>query len=210
MSKNLSIAAVIEKNRLTSDVPYLLCIEVDVIHPDTGAFVETLRLVRNSENVTVNGQEFVASNFDISIRTEGNAAPDVSVSIEDQTRAVEARMQAYGGGVDFPVRVMLVPGNALDEPPEDVEYFKVVSGGSSGYRVRWTLGADNPLALSFPRRRQLRDRCAWRYKSSDCGYSGSMPSCDLTLQGANGCGAHSNSENFGGYPGINRKWARRG
>jgi hypothetical protein len=33
--------------------------------------------------------------------------------------------------------------------------------------------------------------------------TGIMPSCDLSLQGPNGCAAHNNTQNFGGFPGLN-------
>uniref|UniRef100_UPI002B053875 hypothetical protein n=2 Tax=Aeromonadaceae TaxID=84642 RepID=UPI002B053875 len=82
------------------------------------------------------------------------------------------------------------------------EMFEIVSSSSPDYAVSIELGAENPLMRMFPGRTQMRDRCSFRYKSACCGYTGALPSCDLTLTGDNGCRAHQNESRFGGAPSI--------
>jgi phage-related protein len=72
------------------------------------------------------------------------------------------------------------------------------------YSIEFTLGAENPLALRFPYRQQFRNRCEWVYKGNECRYAGGLPSCDLTLDGDNGCRVHNNTYNFGGFFGLNK------
>jgi phage-related protein len=113
-------------------------------------------------------------------------------------------MEIYGGGVGFKVVVGVLNTGRLSAPPEVQEFFEVMSASASEYVVSFTLGAENPLSKIFPRRLQVKNFCAWRYKDpSTCGYSGGLSSCDLTLNGVNGCKAHNNEANFGAFPGIN-------
>jgi phage-related protein len=48
-----------------------------------------------------------------------------------------------------------------------------------------------------------RDYCRHEYKDPiTCKYNGRLAECDKTKSGENGCGAHDNTMNFGGCPGI--------
>lgn len=211
MSNSLSVASVIEKNLLSSSTPFLVALDVDVIDPTNGVVVETLHVVRNSEDIVFNGTNYAAASFDIELKAEAGAQQSISLSIKDFTRAIQARMQQYGGGVGFRVQVMIINGAALNSPPEITEYFEVIAANSNNYVCSFTLGSENPLTYIFPRRRQTRDFCQWRYKDPlTCGYSGGLTTCDLTLQGPNGCSAHNNTNNFGAYPGVSTNGIRYG
>jgi len=211
MPKQLSVASVIEKNRIASDVPFLVCLDIDVIDPVTQNEMEKLHLVRNNEDFTYNGFLYKAIQFDIEINQESGAQGPVSLAIVDYTKAIQGRMQAYGGGIGFKVTMMVINSGAPLQPPEVIENFEVVGASASEYVTTFTLGVENALAKVFPRRKQLRDFCQWRYKESGtCNYTGALPTCDLTLQGPNGCAAHGNSIRFGAFPGINSNGARYG
>lgn len=204
MKQTLSIATAIEKNRLDSDTPLLVAIDIEVVNPDTGVVVEVVHLVRNNEEVVFNGTAYQPSIFDISFTKESGTQSAVSLSVNDYTGAIQARMEEYGGGVGFNITFYIVNAGALDEPPEMVEYFQVISASAVDYHAQFQLGAENEVMKTFPRRRQTRDYCQWRYKDPlTCRYAGGLGSCDLTLQGPNGCAAHNNTLNFGAYPGMN-------
>lgn len=205
MSASLSVATAIEKNRLSSDTPFLVCLDVNVVDPISGYTVETIRVVQNTEAINFNGFDYEPASFDIELKADAGKQTSVSLSINDFSRAIQARMQAYGGGVGFGVVITVVNAGNLAAGPEIVEYFEIVGASAANYAVTFTLGAENSLAKVFPRRRQTRDFCQWRYKDgATCGYTGDMPSCDLTFEGANGCTAHGNAIRFGGFPGINQ------
>ena len=93
--------------------------------------------------------------------------------------------------------------SATEYKPDVELFYDITASSSTDWTVSWTLGSENALALPFPRFKQRRDRCRFRYKDQDCGYSGGLATCDLSLDGSNGCTAHSNEINFGGFPGIN-------
>lgn len=204
-SKILSVASVIEKNRLSSDVPFLIALDIEVMNPATGTLVETLHIVRNTEQITFQGFTYEPATFDIELRQESGSQQSVNLSIKDYSKAIQSRMQAYGGGIGFNVTVMIVNAGALSLPAEVTEYFQVVGASAANYVCTFTLGAENALSKAFPRRRQTRDFCQWRYKGAECGYAGGLTSCDLTLRGANGCGVHNNVINFGAFSGISTR-----
>jgi len=199
---DLSIATVVEKNRIESDVAFLLLMKVEV-RDSSGALIETLRLVRNNENVTVDGNLYTAFPFGIDIVSEAGKEPSVQLSIEDVTGAIQQTMEPYDGGIGFEVVLMVVNMDPGVSTVEASETFRVVDATVSDYTVTWTLGAESHLAIPFPPRRQIKDTCPWNYKDNDCKYDGELPSCDFSLEGANGCAAHENEINFGGFPALN-------
>ncbi len=201
--KPLSVATVIEKNRISSDVAFLICLDIDVIDPTMNAVVETLHVVNNTENITFNGFVYTAAKFEIETSQAAGVQAPVSLSMNDYTGSIQQRMEAYGGGVGFLVQMSVVNSGNLLQPPEIVEEFEVVSAGSQDYIVTFQLGAENALAKMFPARRQFKDFCTRQYKNPvDCKYAGPLATCSYTLQGDNGCKAHNNVINFGAYPGL--------
>jgi phage-related protein len=209
-AENLSVKSVIEKNSIAGNEPFLVLLDIEVIDPATKSVVETIRVVRNSEDFIYQNNTYAAMAFEIELKTEAGTQQAVTLKMADFTRAIQERMQAYGGGIGSNVTVTVVNAGNSDQPPEVQEFFTVTGASAQGYFISWTLGTESILAVIFPKRRELRDRCSWRYKSAQCKYAGNMPSCDLTLQGPNGCGVHSNTINFGGFPGINSNGIRYG
>ncbi len=202
MSKNVSLATVLEKNKLSSDVPLLALLDVEVINPATGVVVITLHIVNNPESVTYNSVTYEPGGFDFELKNESGRQSEVSLVINDFTQAVQNYMQEYGGGVGSNVTLTIIRGDQTTGAPEIVEYFQVVAASAQDYVCNFQLGAENALMKTFPRRRQHRDFCQWRYKSAQCGYVGAIATCDLTLQGSNGCRVHANTVNFGAFPGL--------
>lgn len=207
--KNLSLATVLEKNKLSSDVAFIALIELTVISPVTGAPVATLRFANNNEDITCNGQLFIACGFDFEVKQEAGKQTEVTLSVTDYTQTIQQQMQAYGGGVGSKVVLYIVRSDALTQAPEISEFFQITSASAAEYVSSFQLGAENTLMQTFPRRRQRRDFCQWRFKDGNCKYNGGLTTCDMTLQGANGCNKHINLDgtqnvvNFGGFPGLN-------
>lgn len=203
-AQSLSLASVIEANRLSSDTPFLILLDLEIVNPNTGVVVIVEHIARNDEDVVFNGVTYSKANFDITITQEVQKQSEVQIVVQDMTQKIQSYMEEYGGGIGSNVTMYIVAANALDKPADIEEYFQIVGASASEYVQTFTLGAENLLRRTFPRRRQTRDFCQYRYKDPNtCRYSGSMPSCDLTLQGPNGCQAHGNSINFGAFPGIN-------
>lgn len=203
-TNNLSVATALEKNRLDSDVPLLVAIDIEVVDPVTAVVSEVLYLVLNSEEITFNGNVYQPAKFDINFGKEAGAQVGVNLNINDFSGAIQARMEEYGGGIGFNVTMYIINAGALSQAPEVVEYFQVIGANAKDYKCHFQLGAENEANKTFPRRRQTKDFCQWRYKDTEtCRYAGVLTSCDLSLQGPNGCAVHENTINFGAHPGLN-------
>jgi len=204
--KNLSIASIIEKNSLQSDEAWLVALKVYIRDPETGGIVDIVRVVRNTELTTIEGEPYEPFPFSIQLEQAANELPTLTVTIQDQTKIVQSYMQRYAGAVGSEVELKVVRAKTAEETdldPELVEFFEITKSGVKDYAVSWTLGAENPLRQTFPSRRQNSDQCSFRYKDPDtCSYSGPEDYCDLTLNGPSGCRAKGNSKNYGGYPAI--------
>jgi hypothetical protein len=203
--QNLSIASIINKNQVASDTPWLVAVKVEVINPETKAIVTTLRLVANDEDITLAGQDFVKSNFSVDITENENELPSVTLSIVDITQTAQGYMQAYQGGIGSHVTLYFFPAPSTVVENAEISYdFDVVSASasSSSYSITWALGAENPLTLSVPARKQTRDRCGWQFKDEYCGYVGPKTVCDLSYASDDGCFGRNNQDRFGGFPAI--------
>ena len=201
-SKHLNLSTVVDKNKVSSDKAFLILFKV-VVKDYLGATVDTLHFAKNSANVVFNGDVYQAANFDLDIKVEEAKEPSVTLTAQDQTKTLSTYIDLYDGLVKSDVTLYIVHEDSLDGPPEMTEDFIVTDATTSEYVVTMTLGLESAVAQRFPNFRQFRNRCAWKYKGERCKYSGAMPTCDYTRDGANGCIAHSNEVNFGGFPGIN-------
>lgn len=202
--EKLPVLSVIEKSRLASDSPYLALLKIEIVDFQTNVPTgEIIRLVRNNESVTHMGEVYEPCEFDFSLKSEAGAAPSVDVTIVDFSRAIQNQMDGYGGGVGCNVTLSILNKESLDHNVELEQNYKVVSSSVANYVITWSLGSEDALSFSFPRRRMLRNRCAWRYKDpTTCGYSGALATCDLSLSGPNGCVHHDNEQRFGGFPSL--------
>lgn len=205
MPKGLTIAQVIDKNMIASDRVWLFALKVYVTDAN-GSAIEQLRLVRNNEAVTLSGEVYDPMPFQIEKKDSAGEIGNIAITIQDQQRLLQARLQQYQGAVNFEVDVsvtMLESGSIVGTLDTDlVERYKIMNTSSSEYAVTFELGAENPLRFMVPKRKQSKDRCTFVYKGIECGYAGGITSCDYTLDGANGCTVHANQERYGAYPGL--------
>jgi phage-related protein len=221
--KSISIGAMIDKARLDSDDPLLLLCQIRVVNRFSNQVDQIISIVNVGQRpegptnidldkptaggVTFRNVYYQPASFDVDIKESAGEVPDIRLSMQDLTGVVRSYMDRYQGGVGFQVRVMLVFDSILQRPPSEQiadyqEDFTVTGASVDDYSATLALGAQDLLATSFPRRLQISQYCQWSYKSANCGYTGSLPNCDRTLQGPNGCAAHGNALRFGGFPGI--------
>jgi hypothetical protein len=202
MARHLSVESVIDKNKIASAAVWLACLEIQIVNPNDRSIEETVYVVRNDENIILNGQVYQAANFDFQIEQKQNEAPSVSLTAQDQTQFISSKLEAMAGGMFSSVILRVVNSDRLDQPPEIEETMSVTASSVKNYVVSLTLGSENPLGIQFPKHRQFRDRCAWRYKGYGCQYAGPLATCDYTRDGDNGCAQHNNTINFRGLPGL--------
>ena len=207
---NISVAASLEKSKLSSDDPWLPLVKIT--WPDASV----LRLVRNVDDIVYDcgdgdgAQTYTAFSWDfgsLNVTADGSV-PTWAVKLSNVQGLVESLLEAFGGGVGGSVSIYMVQASRLKREPALELDFDIVGSGSDAKLVNLTLGAESPFRILFGRHTYRADTCRWRYKSVQCGYSGSMPTCSLQLGGATGCRAHSNQLRFGAFPGIDSNGMR--
>lgn len=202
-AKHLNLSTVVDKNKVASDKAFLILFKVEV-NDDAGTLVDTLYFAKNSADVVFMGNTYVASNFSLDIQVEQGTEPQIKLQAHDESKALATYIDTYDGLVKSTVTLMIVHEDLLPNGPAEIdEDFVVIEASVQEYVVSFTLGVETAVAQRFPNFRQFQNRCAWKYKGERCGYTGAMPTCDYTRDGANGCIAHNNEVNFGGFPGLN-------
>jgi len=208
MARHLSVATVIEKNKISSKVAFVVLLELRIVDPNTRQVVEILRLAANDENIMFGLDEkgytaiYQSANFDLQIDQKANTSPSVTLTATDPTMFIQSRIEGYAGGVFSEVVLMVVNTARLDKPAEVREKFSVITTSSKDYVVTANLGAENPLNIQFPKYKQFRERCAWRFKDYGCGYKGAATTCTYVLDGKGGCREKGNSMNARVLPGL--------
>ena len=193
-----------EKNKVTSANVMISLIEITLPGAD-----ELARVTDNNENVTWNGETWLALNlkWDEILESSKGEIPRVDMSICNIGREMERYIQAYdlwtkiNGFSPVTANFYVVnSGNLANTTPELDYSFMLSSIRSNAQWVTFTLGAPSPYARRFPLDRILKNHCRVRkFKDVTCNYSGAETSCDRTLKQ---CRLYNNSTRFGGFPGV--------
>lgn len=203
MAHNLNVSSVIDKNKIASSNVFLILLEVEVKDPSTGTLVDTMRIVKNSEDIVFETNVYTAANFELDIQLDATKEPTITLEAHDETRQLAQYIDAYDGLVSCNIRVMIVNSGNLLAAPDIDENMIVLSSSISSYKARFELGVESSVGFRFPNYRQFKDRCFKAFKGPRCQYAGPAATCSYTRNGANGCIAKNNEINFGGFPGIN-------
>jgi len=213
MPRSLSSATYIDKNRIASDVVYVMLLKITVRDPNTGLAIEQLHVTNDGQPFDFNGATYDPLPFEVSFDEKAGEEGNATLSIKDIEGTVKAKTNHVGGGVGSSVKMMLVNSKLIARQASEalpsngymeVEYdWTVKNATTDDFAVTWTLGLPSFMSDRFPGRTAMRDRCPWKYKDPDtCAYTGPLESCDYSYLGDNGCAAHENTERFGGFPGI--------
>lgn len=188
-----SEAAVLEKNRLASDTPFLIFLEIK------NREIGVIRLVRNTENIMWQGSEWQAFPLDIETSGEdGKTIPALNVKVSNCGGIIQTYLQQYNGLVDSEVRLMVALASNLENPsPEFALDFLIKSASYDESWVTFCLSASAELMNRFPAHRYINNFCPFRCGDLRCGYIGAGV-CVNTLET---CLIPSR---FGGEPGIQR------
>ena|SRR5579864_6155603 len=210
----LTLAAARDKSKLASADPWIVLLDINY----QGNHV---RLARNVDPVNFDAgdgfglQIYQAFAFDLGTKEmqATGQLPTVQLKVSNVNRLVQGLIEQFQGAVGAQAAIYVVN---MANPKGEIDLaliFTIMQTSSNAEWVTFTLGAPSPLRQLFPRFVYRADFCMWQYNAPalqavgdprgfQCGYTGAMPSCDLTLDGPNGCTAHNNSVRFGAFPGI--------
>lgn len=203
MPLTLSPVAYIEKNSLASDGVWAILIEIYI--PQLNDYI---RVTSNNVDMVWNDttwQSFPFKMDEIGDTTK-NEVPQFTISVSNVNGIVQSYLEQADGGVGSSVRLLIINTNIPSTTPEIELDFMVRSTSVDTTWATFTLGVINPYSITVGQR-MLRTGCRFTgvlysvngFKGPRCKYSGSQTECNKTLTR---CRELSNSQNFGGFPGL--------
>lgn len=194
--RTLSTAALIEKNKLSTDSAWLILLEVTI-----GATV--LKLVANNEDILWSGDTWQAFPFELDTvgETGKGEIPAITVKVSNVTGEVQRLLEANDGANGVPVVIRVINTDVTTTTPELELSFVVESSTHDEQWITFRLTGANCLTRRVPRRRYLKNFCPFVYGGIECGVSAATmatyPTCNRTS--AN-CTERWNFIRFGGFP----------
>lgn len=196
----LSISAIskAEKNKLNTGSAFLILLDIRL----TGG-KETIRICYNNEDIEYKGELYQAFPFKISEAREetDGSDPSIKLQIDNTARTLQWHIEKANGAMGTEVVLSVVNSENLEGEADLKEYYRVLSCDVSEHWITFTLGNEYSARSRRPLNRYMKDSCPFKYKGLCCKYKGSLDSCTHTLQD---CRKHGNSENFGGFPGVDQ------
>ena len=198
MSLKLAAAIALAKNRLSDNGAWLVLLDL-VLDEST-----VLYLVRNTEDITWGGQVYTAFPFDMDdAKQSGDGSlQSVTIRVSNVMRAVQRQIEALDGMGDASVVLRVVYSEELAAGAVIEETFSVGSVSCSSEWVSIELQPENFWSRRCPRYTYTRQNCRWKFKSDECGYSGSTATCNKTMKACAAMSGGSNIARFGGFPAI--------
>ena len=188
-----SQAAILAKNQLQNDGAFLIFLQLD--YPG----LETIRLVRNTEDVKWRGNTWICYPFQLDSSSEdGKTMPSINVQVSNCGGIIQQYIQHFNGLCDATVKIMVAYSANLAVDAAEFELDYLIS--STGYDEQWvkfTLSGSSELVNRFPNGRYINDYCPYVCHDIRCGYAGAGD-CINTLES---CLIQTR---FGGEPGIQR------
>ena len=203
MTRPISPNAEAAKRRLASDQPWYWLYQIEV--PTTPP--TRLRLVSSLDGAS-SGVTFGESSAGVAIAyspfpiTHSSPKEDTEASLGDMTIGignVSRTVQFYVDNYDMVGQLVVVTcvlrADLQAGVPTLEDRFEIIAVESNAKAVSLRVGRPNILREPFPLELAMRDACRFQYRGARCGYVGAaLPTCDKTLNGANGCTVHGAQE----------------
>ena len=144
--------------------------------------------------------------FDVEDLSEdtGASLPGITISISNITREIQAFIEEYDGLEGEPCKLQLVNVTTLASGAYLEYSAQILTSQADESVVAVEIGSYDLQRQVFPSNRAIKLFCRHRYQGIRCGYTGSLPTCDKSLNGPDGCVVHENEDSFGGFPSIRR------
>lgn len=199
--QQLKLTTIAELNALGSTSALLVALEINI--PST----PTIYVVNNNENITFQGNEYIAFPFDVGEITAGKGeTPNFQILIDNTTRVMSQYVMAYdaylkqngidGNGITCTAYVLNT--NDLSEAVL-TDYFQLTDFSTDNKTATFNLGTESLYNKTYPPRKMYANFCSFKFKDAQCGYTGSASTCNKTLSG---CRVLQNSRRIGAYLGL--------
>ena len=202
MPATISTIAMQEKNKIATTSVFFTAIEITI-----PSLTETVKIHDADENITWKGSTWQPFPVQIDeIIEKIGEVPRLNLKVSNVNRVFEKYLQDYdlycktNGYQAITINLYVLNSlNLADDTPEAEYEFNLEQPKTNAEWAIFQLGASNPFLRRFPLNRILKNQCRFIFKSSQCGYTGSMTNCNKTLTR---CRELSNSSRFGGFAGV--------
>ena len=190
---NLSTAAIIEKNKVSTDGVYLLLLTIQYKSE------EAIHLVQKNEKITFKGVDYYPYYFSLSeVKHTSTELPSCTLTVSNITGTISRILETYDGASGGKVTVAVINTNISDEILQE-EHFVIAGATTKKDYVSIKLGCGASLDRRYPNVRIMKDWCPFKFKGVRCGYKGPLTTCNKTLTD---CRERGNNTRFGGEPTI--------
>lgn len=164
----------------------------------------TIRLVRNTTNVTYLGNEYIAFPFDIGEISAGKGeTPQFQLKLDNTTRVMEQYVLQYDNylkqnGIDGNIITCTLYALNTNYLTEAIltEYFELTDFSTDSKQATFNLGTMSLFNKTYPPRKMYASFCTFKFKDARCGYTGLATECNKTLTN---CRLLNNSPRYGGF-----------
>ncbi len=170
MPRNLPASIVIEKNRTSSNSPFLILAQITFPVDDSTSFY----LVNNSENITFQGQEYTAFQFTIDFPAETSKGELTFATLRmfNISTVFRPYIEQTKGGIGATVTLIIMNTAYLSEDyAELTATFDVLQSTLNVSQIIFKLGYRNLMLVRYPLYRYIASHCQWQFKSHECAYS---------------------------------------
>lgn len=171
-----------EKNKVSQDQPWLLFLTMTNVAKDL-----TLRLVRNTENITFKGHEYIAFPFEIDSIPEVTigSLPTLAIKVSNVDRQIQGYIEqdaTFGSGWEVIIslaHVSQLDGTTLLNQVAEIEHiFQSLDLIADNEFITINLGVKNPMLVQFPRQQFAGGFCQRTFNDGI--------GCPYSTQGTNG------------------------
>lgn len=203
--ENISQVAKEEKNKLNTDSVFLIALEITI--PDV---VDPIKIVNNNEDIVWNGVTYQAFPFEIEEFSDNTAGEitEFQIKVGNANNIIGSYLRVYdayvknNGFEPIQVSMSVINTNNLSSATPEIQHLTTLIKPSISYeQVTFTLGGVNAYNKTV-HKKMYRNNCRFKFKSTQCGYSGSATTCNKTYSR---CKELSNQTRFGGFPLIGNK-----
>ncbi len=199
----LSTTTKTEKNQLNSTSVWLSMLEINI-----PSVTETLRIVNNNEDITWKGFSWLKFPFELDeISQSANAETsqfqikvgNVKNIIGQYIRQYDAYVKTNGFEAITVVLYIVNSKDLANTIPVYSTNLILTTSNLNHLEVSFTVSARDLFRARTPQTRMFPNSCRFKFKSTLCGYTGAIASCDKSLSR---CRQLGNSKRYGGFPAI--------
>lgn len=192
-----------ELGQVATTSPWVELLAIDLPHG------KVLRVANNTENVTYDGNVYVASSYEPEIveQTTDARMPSYTLRLSHIDRRLLQWLRAAGGLEGYTITAVLINTNDLTaDYSEFTTTYDISNHSDDDETVEFEIGGPNLYRWRHPFGRYMPDLCEHAFKGVLCGYSGPEASCTYRLSDCRD--QKNNAARFGGTPGLNPKSLR--